>query len=254
MVTDINRNVAETLKLCGPALIADPSDLKIVVKILLDTITKKHPCQQDMGDDSDLDEIEESSEYDWLIVDTALDAVIGLATALGESFGELWLMFEKSVIKHASSSESIERSASVGVIAECIKGMGKAVTPYTSGLLKLLLHRMSDEDLETKSNAAYAIGLLQANSTNDQEILKSFNTILAKLEPLLQTQEARAMDNAAGCVSRMIMKHEDRVPVAAVLPALIGLLPLKEDFEENDPIYQMIVQLCESSSRCMDSY
>ena len=246
VVTDVNRNVAETLKLCGPALVADPSDLKTIVKILLDIITKRHPCQQDMGDESDLDEIEESSEYDWLVIDTALDVIIGLAKTLGESFGELWAIFDKSVIKHASSSESIERSTSVGVIAECIKGMGKAVTPYTNGLLKLLLHRMSDEDLETKSNAAYAIGLLQANSNNQQEILKSFNTILTKLEPLLQTQEARAMDNAAGCVSRMIMKHQDRVPIAAVLPALIRILPLKEDYEENDPIYQMIVQLCES--------
>lgn len=103
---------------------------------------------------------------------------------------------------------------------------------------------MSDEDPETKSNAAFAVGLLQENSTNDQEILKSYNAILAKLEPLLHTHEARAMDNAAGCVSRMIMKHQDHIPITAVLPALVDLLPLKEDFEENEPVYKMIVNLC----------
>ena len=51
-------------------------------------------------------------------------------------------------------------------------------------------------------------------------------------------------DNAAGCVSRMILKHKEAVPLAEVLPVLVGLLPLKKDFEENEPIYNCIAQLC----------
>lgn len=179
-----------------------------------------------------------------MIIDTALDTVIALATCLGETFGQLWKMFEKPIMRFASGSESYERSTSIGVIAECIRTMGREVTPSTTSLLKLLLHRMSDEDPETKSNAAFAVGLLQENSTNDQEILKSYGAILAKLEPLLHTHEARAKDNAAGCVSRMIMKHQDQIPITAVLPALVDILPLKEDFEENEPVYNMIVNLC----------
>lgn len=147
-------------------------------------------------------------------------------------------------MKYASSSDSVERSTSVGVIAECIKNMGSQVTPSTSLLLKLLLHRMSDEDSETKSNAAYAVGVLQQHSQNEQEILKNFPTILNKLEPLLRTDEARCKDNAAGCVSRMILKHPSNIPIPQVLPALIEILPLREDFEENEPVYEMIVQLC----------
>lgn len=243
-MTDINRSLAEALKLCGPALISYDGVLEKVTKLLGMTITRKHPCQQDLGEEDDLDDLEESSEYGWLVIDTALDAIIGLAVALGPAFGQLYKTFEKPIMRFASSSESIERSTAVGVIAECIRGMGSAITPYTSVLLKLLLHRLSDEDTETKSNAAFAIGLLQEQSTNDRDILKSFNAILSKLEPLLHTQEARALDNAAGCVSRMITKHRNRVPVAEVLPALVALLPLKQDFEENEPVYTMIVSLC----------
>ena len=195
-----------------------------------------------------MDELEETSEYDWLVIDTALDCISNLAFALGQTFSQLWKMYEKPIMRFASGSESFERSTAIGVVAECIRAMGSEVTPYTSTLLRILLHRMSDEDAETKSNAAFAIGLLQENSTNDAEILKSFNTVLAKLEPLLHTQEARAMDNAAGCVSRMVMRHQDHVPVEAVLPALVELLPLKEDFEENEPVFKMIVQLCKPSS------
>ena len=53
------------------------------------------------------------------------------------------------------------------------------------------------------------------------------------------------MDNAAGCVSRLILKHQSKVPVDEVLPALVnsGVLPLKEDYQENEPVWTMIVQL-----------
>ena len=146
----------------------------------------------------------------------------------------------------ASGSEGYERSTSVGTIAECIKAMSSSVTPFTIHLLKLLLHRMSDEDSEAKSNAAYGIGLLQEGSKNDKEILKAFPTILNKLEPLLQIGEARAKDNAAGCVSRMIMRHPSHIPIEQVLPALLEILPLKMDFDENVPVYDMVVKLCKS--------
>ena len=243
-MTDINRNLAATLRASGPSLVSDPTTLKPVAETLLALLTKSHACQKDFGDEEDLGQLEETSEYDWLAIDTALDVVAGLAVALGPTFAELWKMFEKPILKFASGSEAIERSTSVGVIAECIRAMGQAVTPWTATLLRLLVHRLSDEDPETKSNAAYGVGLLQEKSTSDAEIIKAFPTILTKLEPLLQTREARAMDNAAGCVSRMIMRHQDQMPMEQVMPALLELLPLKTDFDENEPVYDMIVGLC----------
>jgi hypothetical protein len=242
-VTDINRNVAATLKLCGPAILTQEKFAERTTSILASIITKSHPCQQDLGDDEAISE-EEISEYDWLVIDTAMDVVIGLSNALGDQFAELWKIFLKPIMKFASSQANEERSTAIGVIAECTASMGAAVTPFTETLLKLLLHRLSDEDAETKSNAAYAIGQLVFNSTDSATYLPHYNTILAKLEPLLHTQLARTLDNACGCVSRMIMAHQDKVPVDEILPVLVSLLPLKEDYEENKPIYQCITGLC----------
>jgi hypothetical protein len=245
VVTDINRNVAATLKLCGPAILTQANFLERTTSVLAAIITKTHPCQQDMGDDDDHEgmEEEESSEYDWLVIDTALDVVIGLSKVLGDQFGEVWKIYVKPVMKFASSQTNYERSTAVGVIAECTRNMGHGVTPFTSQLLKLLLHRLTDEDAETKSNAAYAIGLLIYNSTDSDVYLPSYGSILGKLEPLLQTQRARTLDNACGCVCRMIMAHQDKVPVDDVLPVLVDLLPLKEDYEENEPIFDCITGL-----------
>ena len=199
-----------------------------------------------MGDEDDHEELEEeeSSEYDWLVIDTALDVIIGMAKALGEQFGEVFKIFQKPITKFASSSTSYERSTAVGVIAECTRHMGAGVSQYTAPLLKLLTHKLTDEDPETKSNAAYAIGLLIYHSTDSATYLPSYNAILSKLEPLLQTRRARTLDNACGCVCRMIMAHPDKVPIADILPVLIDLLPLKEDYEENEPIFTCIAGLC----------
>lgn len=215
------------------------------VTVVTTILTRSHPCQQDLGDEDEEQEVEGSSEYDWLVIDTALDVVIGLAAALGSAFGELWKVFEKPILKFASSNENIERSTGVGVIAECTANMGSAVTPYTAKLLTTLLKRLSDTDLETKSNAAYATGQLISNSTDSKTYLSQFETVLSKLETMLSLEGSRIKDNAAGCISRMIMAHPERVPIPSVLPALVNLLPLTDDYEENAPVYECIYKLCE---------
>lgn len=240
--------MAENLRFCGPALISDAKVLENVIQTVTDIITKKHICQLEMTPEDEIQEsLEETSEFDWVVVDTALDVVSGLAAALGESFSELWKIFEKTILRYASSNEALERATAVGVLAECITGMGGAVTPFTSTFLKLLIHRLSDEDPQTKSNAAYAVGRL-VEASNDTNIVKEFPTILTKLEPCLQIQVSRLPDNTTGCLSRMILKHRESVPIGDVLPALVQVLPLKNDYEENDPLYRMICQLCMSLS------
>ncbi|KAL2830462.1 armadillo-type protein [Aspergillus cavernicola] len=240
-VADINRNMAENLRFCGPSLISNETTLHNVIQMITDIITKKHPCQLEFADEDD-DAGEETSEFDWIVVDTALDVVSGMAAALGESFAELWKVFEKTVLRFAGSTESIERATAVGVLAECINGMGAAATQFTSSFLKLLVHRLSDEDPQTKSNAAYAVGRLVEHS-NSNEIVKEFPTILARLEQCLHQDVSRLQDNATGCLSRMILKHRESVPIKDVLPVLVNILPLTNDYEENDPLFRMICQM-----------
>ncbi|KAI0382318.1 ARM repeat-containing protein [Hypomontagnella monticulosa] len=243
-VTEINRSVAFTLKACGPAILGQKDMMEQIITVLGTIITRSHPCQLDLGEGDDEQEAAQgSSEWDWLVVDTALDVLIGLAAALGSQFAEIWKVFEKPIIKLLSSNEAIERSTAVGVVAECVAYMGNGVTPYTSALLRPLLHRLSDEDKETKSNAAYATGQLVYHSEDAKTYLPAYNEILNKLEPLLQIKDARLQDNAAGCLCRMILAHPDQVPIADVLPALVDLLPLKEDYEENKPVYQCLHKL-----------
>lgn len=222
-----------------------------IAATLLLLLQKQHPCQKD---EDDLDEIEaleeDSAEYDWLVVETAMEVIASMSFALGEQAGELWKVFEKPILKYCSSQERFERSSAVGTMADCIEAMGPSCTQYTQRMMRILLKRLTDEDPETKSNAAFGTGLLCANSADEKELLSNYETILTTLEPLLRSKstspsdnEARLLDNAAGCVSRMIKKSPSHVPLEQVLPALVELLPLHEDYGENNPVFDMIVAL-----------
>lgn len=237
--------LSENLKITGPALLNYPDVLTRIVQTITNIITRKHNCQTGMDDEDLAEEDLESTELEWIVIDNAMDIISGLAVALGPSFAELWKVFEKRVLHYASSGESLARASACGVLAEIITGMEDAVTPFTPSILQVLLKRLSDEDPQTKSNAAYAVGRLVEKSSDNNTILKAYPAILQKLESMLGIEEARCMDNAAGCVSRMILKHKSSVPVEEVLPALVnsGVLPLKSDYQENEPVWKMIVAL-----------
>lgn len=244
VITEINRSVAATLKACGPAILEQKELMQHTLTVLGSLITRSHPCQQDMGDEEGVnDGAHGTSEYDWLVIDTALDVVLGLATALGPDFAELWKVFEKPALQFASSQEALERSTAVGVIADAIKYMGNSVTQFTNTLFPILFHRLSDEDPQTKSNAAYAIGQLIANSADTNTTFARYSDILNKLEPMLSLNEAHISDNVAGCLCRMITANPQPELVQRLLPAVLNVLPLKEDYEENEPIYQCIYKL-----------
>ena len=223
--------------------------LQEVVSVVSLLITRSHPCQQDLGDEDEEQEVDVgSSEYDWLVIDTALDVIVGLAEALGPDFGELLKVFEKPLLKLCSSTEDLHRSTAVGTIAEISKWTGQAITPFTTSLGQALVRRLSDPDPLTKSNAAYAIGLLVLNSSETNTTLPMYNTLWEKLEPLLSVQEMRITDNVAGCLARMMIKNSDNSFVSEALPALVEVLPLQEDFEENEPIYEYIYELYNHSN------
>jgi hypothetical protein len=250
VVTGINRVVADTLKACGPAVLTSKEGmLQEIVTIVGLIITRSHPCQQDPGDEEEgLDEDADSSEYDWLVLDTALDVVVGLAAALGPDFAELWKIFEKPVMKLTSANENLWRSTSVGTIAEISKYIGEAITPFTESMGQCIARRLGDPDLLTKSNAAYAAGLLILNSADTAKTMPMYQPLWEKLEPLLALREMRMTDNVSGALARMIMKNPDAGFVSEVLPSIVNVLPLVEDYEENEPIYQCIYKLYEQSN------
>ena len=116
--------------------------------------------------------------------------------------------------------------------------------------------------MEVRGNAAYGVGLLCQYASFDissvyEPILKALYQILHTADQKalsLQDDEAtretidRAFSNVCGCVARMILKHENLVPLDQTIPAILSHLPLQTGFEEYTPIFELIMKLYQDNN------
>ena len=81
--------------------------------------------------------------------------------------------------------------------------------------------------------------------------ISQYNTVLNKLQRFFADDAPiNAKENAIGCVSRMILRHPQNIPLDLVLPAIVRSLPLK-DYAENEPTYKMIIALYHAHNHIM---
>jgi len=136
--------------------------------------------------------------------------------------------------------------------------MKQSVTPFTQKLMELFYTALSDEDPEVNSNAAFSSGLLIEFS--EMDLSAQYLAILAALRPFFTvpddapTPRFNARDNAAGAVARMIVKNTSAVPLDQVLPVFIGVLPLKNDYLENRPVFNAIFHLYRTNPSAIGPY
>lgn len=254
----------EGIKLGGPWVLGNEEDLQRLFGEVVMILAKSHPSQtmedefELSGQEKSQDQEEESSEYDEVLIDSAMDVVVQIASVMGVQFKPLWPTVYPILERYCTNQKNKnERSSGIGAISEIINGIRGDVSEYTVDLYNLLVKCLEDRDLEVRSNAAYGAGLLVYWSQNKEFIQNNLMNILSKLQRLLKkvdkesrkfgnvvdesdTSEA-GLANACGCVSRMALKYPDLVPISQVMPVLVSHLPLKSSFEENAPIFDLIV-------------
>ena len=162
-----------------------------------------------------------------------------------------------------------DRSAAIGCLAEIIAGMKSGVTPFTEQLYKIITAAIKDEDFEVRSNAAYAMGMLVEQSGLDMS--SQYPEMLRMLYPYFTPDNANgaangdasmvsaqgkgsARDNAAGAVSRMIVRSASSLPLDQILPVLMAVLPLRNDFLENGPVFRAIFHLFRTQSNTLTPF
>lgn len=257
--------IADGIKRTGPLALGSEEELQDICGEMLLILGKLHSCQT-LDDDDELDGAKpdpenegdgESSEYDEVLVDNAFDVVIQLAAALGAQFCPIFQPVQETINKYCSSKSSNERALGIGALAEIIVGLKSEVTPWTEQISSIFLHALGDRNLDVRSYAAYGIGLLCYYS-DDAKLHSKYFEILQKLQGLLkkvdkkqrrsvgveeEDNNSRSLANACGCVARLMLKNSNGVPLDEVLPVLLNRLPLQDAFEENTPIFELVVKL-----------
>lgn len=249
------------IKQFGKLAIVDAEDQESFAVLLEQVgliLKNQHICQS-TEQDPDTPEDEDTSELDAVLYDVALEVLVSLSGAFGSEFGSIFDQFKNDIYASASSKSKSKRVSALGCLAEFSNAMGP--NPFGQEMLELFVNKLTtDSSTEVRGNAAYGVGVVIENASFD--CAAAYPTILSALSELLQrgatlvsgddreeTAETvnRTYANACGCVCRMALKHESAVPLNDILPVLFTHLPLQTGYEENTPIFALVMKLAASN-------
>ncbi|KAL6937874.1 hypothetical protein ACO0RG_004398 [Hanseniaspora osmophila] len=264
VVTTIFETISEMISKFGSIIVATSASatesLDTLCLQVLEVLKGEHSCQViDFEEDAPKDEEEEmeSNETETILTTTALEILVSLSTALtGAEFGNIFNTFKPVIFSLFNSKSKGKRVAVVGAVSEIAFNLGESNTCIQEMLEQLIIKLTSDKNLEVRGNAAYGVGALIRNASFDvtsvyQPILKALYEILSAADQKSQddddetTRETldRSFANCNGCVGRMILKHDNLIPLEHTLPALLNHLPLSTGYEEYDPLFELIIKL-----------
>lgn len=218
-------------------------DLDRIASFAIEILEKKSLCQQDPdGDDENVDVDADSSEYEAALISNASDVFGAMATVLGPDFAQAFGSVLPLISNYSGPKRhSSERSMAVGCLGEIIVGLKGGVTQFTQPLLQIISRGLGDEEPDVRSNAAFAAGVLVEYS--DADLSSQYVNLLTALQPFFNAPEHsapavyNARDNAAGAISRMVIKNPGALPLEQVISVIIGVMPLRFDPLENKAVY-----------------
>jgi hypothetical protein len=179
-----------------------------------------------------------------------------MATVLGPDFGQAFGQVLPLISKYSEPQRAnSERSMAVGSLGEIIVGLKGGVTQFTEPLLEIISRGLRDSEPDSRSNAAFAAGVLIENS--EMDLGSHYVAILQVLGPFFDAPEHsapavyNARDNAAGAISRMISKNISAVPLEQALPLIFSVLPLQFDPLENKAVYAALFHVYRTSPQAL---
>lgn len=230
--------VCDLLKQVGSPVIEDTGHCDAIINCVKDIMARRTECQDEGEED------ESEAEQDELLIESAGEIVPALGKAMNpqefaQHYTQLLPMFVKLTKKECTESQ---RSFGVGMIAECMAGVGLCLDMFVQQLLPLLITLSRDESDEVRNNSIYAIGELAYHGKNAifpyyPEILQALSTAVSR------ESNSGALDNICGALARLIITNVSAIPLDQVLPVFIQYLPLREDFEENKWVFQCLSNL-----------
>ncbi|CAH3171023.1 unnamed protein product [Porites lobata] len=236
------QSLNEVLKSVKSLIIDEQGHPDAIANAARTVLTQKTACQQ--GEDDDIDDSDQQAEFDAMLIEYAGDILPSLATAVGgPTFAPYFAGFLPLLLKKTRKSCPVsDKSFAIGTISEILLAMGHAIAPFVQPLFPVFMTSLKDEDDEVRSNTIYGLGLLAFYGGDI--MLPHYQNVLESLFVILsQNQPPRVVDNICGAVCRMIMANRNSIPLEKVFPGILQCLPLKEDFDENHPVYSCIIEL-----------
>ncbi|XP_017150960.2 importin-4-like [Drosophila miranda] len=240
VVWQILDELGELFKAVKTSALPTPDLAESVVACIKDVLLNNTACQFNEpsggGDEEEADE----SEYDEALIESGGNLVAMIGHALQPEtyslyFGRLYNFFLTKLAKAKKKDDPDQRSFIYGVLAECFQSLGLCVVTYFDWLCPVLLVGTTDSYAKARQNSYFGLGELVYHA--EEKSFDSFGVILQALsDAIAKEQNAPALDNICGALSRLIITNHNIVPLGHVLPVFMSSLPLREDTGENDVV------------------
>ncbi|GFR46415.1 hypothetical protein Agub_g7997, partial [Astrephomene gubernaculifera] len=230
-----------------------PEVLQLLANAAAVVIKGEAPCQRVFEDDDDEggdDDDDPSSGGDAAeeLLAAAADLLPVLASSAGPAayapvFESLHLPALLTRLKPQQPADF--RAVAVGGLAEVAEVLGAQLAASSgaavAGAMPGLLRELRSEEAINRQNAAFCVGVLAAGA-GPGVMAPHLGKLLPALHPLFSpSEEPGVRDNALGCVGRLLScgggAGAGVLPLEAVLPVVLGALPLREDVKEAEPLY-----------------
>lgn len=141
------------------------------------------------------------------------------------------------------------KNCSIATLAEVTQELKEGFTPYCATFLPIAIDLLNNvKDKTMKHNACYCSGLLvQYGGPAVHQYLEVLYNSLCKALTLDPVKYETVLDNACGALARMINAAPDKMPIDQIVPGILNLLPLRNDFEPAIPIHECIFNLLQAN-------
>ncbi|ENN75169.1 hypothetical protein YQE_08282, partial [Dendroctonus ponderosae] len=216
-----------------------------IMNCVVEVLTMKTVCQDtDVGTQTDANEDETEAEQDELLLESAGDVIPKYAAAISPDdfahyFPNVLKLLSGRTVKQNSVSQ---RSFAYGTLAECMKALDVYVERFVPDLLKMWLTGAKDGADEVRNNAIFGLGEMVLYGKHT--VFGYYNEILNALSHAVGKEgHAGTLDNICGALAKVIIANPEGIPLEEVFSAFLQKLPLRDDFQENEAVFNCFVSL-----------
>lgn len=234
--------IAEMLKHCKTGATSIDKIPELIVQCVSKIMKKECACQD--NEEEDGMEEEEEAEQDEMLFEYAGEVLPNLGRAMApDTFAPYFVGLLPWILKKTRKQASLaERSFAVGALADCMEPLKGQLDKFLPHVMPVFYEAIKDSEVDLRNNGIYGFGEIVL--FGGDLIVPHYNQILSNVSTLLAIETApRVLDQIVGCVARFLIVGHPTIPVAELIPVLMGNIPLREDFDEYECVFRALATL-----------
>ena len=235
------------------------SHVKAITEQLRTMLDGEAMCQQDADDEDSEDGEGGQKSQAQVLIDSVIELIAAFAKIFAQHFDPMFAELFPSLVEYTKrKNSSLDRAMVIGLFAEVLAYFGGDLfaNRYQSAL-QIIVDGLSDDSPLVTRNSLFGVGqTAQECPQVAKELINKYLPVVAKFTDPTTVSDRAVVENAAGAISRFIQQFWDSglIDVSQYLPCLFQVLPVEDDFQENETIYSTLLLILEKQPALIDPF